>query len=246
MIVWAKSKLLPGKEYAYDGLVGTKTGYTDNARQTLVSCAQKNGMKLVCVILKEESPSQFTDTIELFNYGFENFYALSVVENDTTYTIDTSNFFSTDTDFFGSSKPILELDPDDYIVLPENIEFSETTSSLSYDQLKSNEIARIDYKFNDIPVGSASIVPVKDTVATFDFGTKPQIVDTPTVEETDTIFINVNHVIIAIIAVSILLIVIFMIRAMIINTRKYHRRSRIIKKYKTKNNELGWKHFKPF
>lgn len=246
MIVWAKSKLLPGKEYAYDGLVGTKTGYTDNARQTLVSCAQKNGMKLVCVILKEESPSQFTDTIELFNYGFENFYALSVVENDTTYTIDTSNFFSTDTDFFGSSKPILEIDPDDYIVLPENIEFSETTSSLSYDQLKSNEIARIDYKFNDIPVGSASIVPVKDTVATFDFGTKPQIVDTPTVEETDTIFINVNHVIIAIIAVSILLIVIFMIRAMIINTRKYHRRSRIIKKYKTKNNELDWQHFKPF
>ena len=50
MIVWAKSKLLPGKEYAYDSLVGTKTGYTDDARQTLVSCAQKNGLKLVCVI----------------------------------------------------------------------------------------------------------------------------------------------------------------------------------------------------
>ncbi|MDD6202643.1 MAG: serine hydrolase, partial [Lachnospiraceae bacterium] len=27
MIVWAKSKLLPGKEYAYEPLLGTKTGY---------------------------------------------------------------------------------------------------------------------------------------------------------------------------------------------------------------------------
>ncbi len=246
MIVWAKSKLLPGKQYAYDGLVGTKTGYTDDARQTLVSCAQKNGMKLVCVILKEESPNQFTDTIELFEYGFQNFYAVPVAENDKTYSIDTSNFFSTDTDFFGSSKPILEIDPENYIVLPENVDFSETTAELTYENLDTNEIARIDYKFNDIFVGSASIIPVEDTVTIFDFGTKPQIVEEPTMEESDTIFINVKNVIIAIIAIALLLIAVFMIRSMIINTRKYHRRSRIIKKYKTKNNQLDWKHFKPF
>lgn len=246
MIVWAKSKLLPGKQYAYDSLVGTKTGYTDDARQTLVSCAQKNGMKLVCVILKEEAPSQFTDTIELFEYGFQNFYAASVSENDKTYSIDTSNFFSTDTDFFGSSKPILEIDQDDYIVLPVNVDFSETTAELTYDYLNKNEIARINYKFNDIFVGSASIIPVEDTIPAFDFGTKPQIVEEPAATETNTIFINVKNVIISIIAIALLFIVVFMLRSMIINTRKYHRRSRIIKKYKTKNNQLDWKHFKPF
>lgn len=246
MIVYAKSKLLPGKEYAYDGLVGTKTGYTDYARQTLVSCAQKNGMKLVCVILKEEAPNQFTDTIELFEYGFQNFYAASVVENDKTYSIDTSNFFTTDTDFFGSSKPILEIDRDDYIVLPENVDFSETTANLTYDNLKINEIARIDYRFHDIFVGSASIVPVQDTVTSFDFGTKPQIVETPSETETDTIFINVKNVIIAVIVIALLFIAGFMVRSMIINTRKYQRKSRTAKKYKTKNNQLDWKHFKPF
>lgn len=246
MIVWAKSKLLPGKEYAYDGLIGTKTGYTNDARQTLVSCAQKNGMKLVCVILKEESPNQFTDTIELFEYGFQNFYAASVSENDKTYSIDTTNFFASDTDFFGSSKPILEIKQDDYIVLPLNVDFSETTAELTYDNLKTNEIARINYQFNNIFVGFASIIPVEDTIVSFDFGTKPQIVEAPTVEETDTIFINVKNVIIAIIAIALLLIVAFMIRSMIINTRKYQKRSRIIKKYKKKNNQLDWKHFKPF
>ena len=245
MIVWAKSKLLPGKEYEYEYLVGTKTGYTDNARQTLVSCAEKNGLKLVCVILKEETPSQFTDTIELFNYGFDNFYAASVAENDTAYSIDTSNFFSTDTDFFGSSKPIIEINPDDYIVLPENIDFSEIKSELTYDGLNQNEIARINYTFNDVNIGSASLVPVENSVVTFDFGTKQQIVDTPSVQENqNTVFINIKNVIVIIIALAIFFIVIFMIRAMIINTRKYHKRSRIIKKYKNKTNQLDWKHFK--
>ena len=246
MIVWAKSKLLPGKTYAYDSLVGTKTGYTDDARQTLVSCAQKNGLKLVCVILKEETPAQFTDTIELFEYGFQNFYSASVVKNDTTYSIDTSNFFTTDTDFFGSSKSILEIDPEDYIVLPVNVDFNETVSELTYDNLDQNEIARINYTFNDIPVGSASIVPVKDTVPIFDFGTKQQIVDEPSVEEDNILYINIKNVIIAVIALSVLLIVIFMIRSMIINTRKYQRRSRIVKKYKNNTSQLDWKDFKPF
>lgn len=246
MIVWAKSKLHPGKEYAYDGLVGTKTGYTDLARQTLVSCAEKNGMKLVCVILKEESPAQFTDTIELFEYGFQNFYAASVCENDKTYSIDTSNFFSTDTDFFGSSKPILEIDPDAYIVLPINVDFSETTSELTYEDLQTDEIARINYKLNDVFVGSASIVPIKDTLSSFDFGSKPQIVEEKESSDEDTIFINVKKLLLSIISIAVLLILVFMIRSMIINTRKYHRRSRIIKKYKTKKDQLDWKHFKPF
>ncbi len=246
MIVWAKSKLLPGKEYEYEYLLGTKTGYTDDARQTLVSCAQKDGLKLVCVILKEETPYQFTDTIELFNYGFENFYAASVAENDTHYSIDTSNFFSSDTDFFGSSKPILEIDQDAYIVIPDNVDFSEVTSSLTYDDLKEDEIARINYSFHDINVGSASLVPVRDTTVTFDFGTQPQIVEPPT-EEENTIYINVKNIIIGILSFAILLIVIFMVRSMFINTRKSRKRSRIMRKYKTSGTkDLDWKDMKPF
>ena len=247
MIVWAKSKLHPGKEYAYEYLVGTKTGYTDDARQTLVSCAQKDGLKLACVILKEETPGQFTDTIELFNYGFDNFYTASVAENDTNYAIDTSNFFSTDTDFFGSSKPILEIDPNDYIVIPENVDFSEITSTLTYDNLDDSEIARINYSFSNIPLGSASLIPVQDKVITFDFGTKQQIVAPQTLEEEqDTVYINVKNVIIAVIAIALLFIVLFMLRSMIVNTRKSRRRSHIVKKYRNQTSQLDWRDMKPF
>ena len=52
MNIHSKNQLYPGKTYAYEYLVGSKTGYTSEARQTLVSCAQKDGLKLICVILK--------------------------------------------------------------------------------------------------------------------------------------------------------------------------------------------------
>ena len=69
MNLHSKNQLFANKPYAYEYLVGSKTGYTSEARQTLVSCAQKDGLKLICVIMKEESPSQYTDTIDLFNFG---------------------------------------------------------------------------------------------------------------------------------------------------------------------------------
>lgn len=50
-VVRNKHQLITG-DIAYDGIKGGKTGYTDEARQTLVTCAERNGMKLICVVMK--------------------------------------------------------------------------------------------------------------------------------------------------------------------------------------------------
>ena len=54
-----KHKLITG-EIACEGVLGGKTGYTDLARETLVTCAEKDGMKLICVVFMEpaERPAQ--------------------------------------------------------------------------------------------------------------------------------------------------------------------------------------------
>ena len=75
-----KHKLITG-EISYEGIVGGKTGYTDQARETLVTCAEKNGMKLICVVFMEESPTQFTDTVTLFDYAFNNFHLVNVADS---------------------------------------------------------------------------------------------------------------------------------------------------------------------
>lgn len=243
MVVWAKSKLHPGKEYAYEYLVGTKTGFTTQARQTLVSCAEHNGLKLVCVIMMEESPYQFTDTIELFDYGFDNFKSVNIAENDTTYVIQSLNFFSTTSDIFGSSKAILQMNKDDYIVLPGDADIEDTVSKIHYDNLDEKTLAEVDYYYNDIYVGSAGIEAAVDDHPIFDFGPKV-IPENVKEEETKVTVINIQRIILIILAVALGLIVIFGLRALIASKIKSKRRRGLIEKHRkggTKN--LDWSDF---
>jgi len=56
--------------HPYEYTVGGKTGYTDVARNTLVTCAEKDGHRLICVALNAKTPNHYLDTIALFDYGF--------------------------------------------------------------------------------------------------------------------------------------------------------------------------------
>ena len=140
----------------------------------------------------------------------------------------------------------MQIDPNAYIVIPDTVDFMEVNSSLTYENLKPDEIARINYSIHSIPVGSASLIPIRETSVTFDFGTSPQIVEAPT-QDDDTLFINIKNVIVAIMALALLFIAIFMIRALFVNTRKTRRRSRIMRKYKSfGTKDLDWRDMKPF
>ena len=54
----------------YENCIGIKTGFTKAAGRCLVSCAEKNGIRLICVTLN--APSDWDDHINLYNFGFEN------------------------------------------------------------------------------------------------------------------------------------------------------------------------------
>lgn len=59
--------------WRYEGCMGMKTGYTDAAGRTLVSCAVRNGQTLICVTLKDRD--DWSDHAALFDYGFQNWSA---------------------------------------------------------------------------------------------------------------------------------------------------------------------------
>lgn len=63
----------------YDGCIGLKTGYTIAAGRTLVSCAERNGMRLICVTLS--ASDDWNDHKKLLDHGFEN-YSLTVYSPD--------------------------------------------------------------------------------------------------------------------------------------------------------------------
>jgi D-alanyl-D-alanine carboxypeptidase (penicillin-binding protein 5/6) len=55
----------------YEGMDGLKTGYTESAGYCLTATAKRNNMRLIGVVMKEESSSiRNSDMTELLNYGF--------------------------------------------------------------------------------------------------------------------------------------------------------------------------------
>lgn len=63
--------LYPSDSRYYPGIIGGKTGYTSLAGNTLVTCVEKDGVRLIAVVMKSKS-TQYTDTIAMLDYGFKN------------------------------------------------------------------------------------------------------------------------------------------------------------------------------
>ena len=62
--------LNPNDSRYYAGIVGGKTGYTSKAGNTLVTCVEKNGVRMVAVILKSKS-THYEDTKKMLDYGYQ-------------------------------------------------------------------------------------------------------------------------------------------------------------------------------
>lgn len=71
----------------YDGCIGVKTGFTDDAGRCLVSAASRNGVTLICVTLK--APSDWEDHRKMLDYGFsvEQCYDLPYPESVSEITV---------------------------------------------------------------------------------------------------------------------------------------------------------------
>lgn len=75
-------RMMPGRDYAYDGVQGGKTGYTDDAGNTLVTFASKNKINVVAVVLGSIGGA-YTDTAALLDYCFGSFERMNMKVNQT-------------------------------------------------------------------------------------------------------------------------------------------------------------------
>ena len=62
------------RKIACEGVFAGKTGSTSKAGNCLVTCAERDGMTLICVIMKSpDSTTVYNETIALLDYAFKNF-----------------------------------------------------------------------------------------------------------------------------------------------------------------------------
>ncbi len=218
--------LVEGNAYAYKYLVGCKTGYTVAARHSLVSCAEKDGMKLICVVMRDEAPYQYEDTLSLYDYGFSNFEMVNISQTETRYNINATGSFYSGKDIFGNSRPILALNQEDRIVLPKTVTFDEIESEISYDTEDDRQAAIITYSYHGQYLGEASVdfsIPESTGYSFESLQSQEEQVQEPEKEEPNIIFINVVRIgKIAGIAVGAILIILIIV----LSVRKYQERHR--------------------
>ena len=232
-------KMVTGKKYEYDGIIGGKTGFTSVARQTLVTCAQRNGMKLVCVVLKDESPNQFLDTAALLDYGFANFEKKNIADYETRYKLDSATFFHTKLDIMGSSKSLLTINKEGKIILPKVMQLEDCDVNIEYLDNDAKAIARLNYSIGGYQVGSTTIDYAEGVEKTFEFaniitdesGREPTAVE----PNKSTIFVSVKKIVIYVAIIVGVIFVIMFICSLIIRYIKSAKRSSMKKKTRYKS-----------
>lgn len=82
------------KQYAYEGVDGLKTGFTDLAGFCFTGTASRDGNRLISVVMKTDSEeARFEETAKLFDYGFKKFETTELfpagyqLKDESTYPV---------------------------------------------------------------------------------------------------------------------------------------------------------------
>lgn len=142
----------------YPGVICGKTGYTSLAGNTLVTCAERDGMRLIAVILNGQQ-THYADTKTMLDFAFSNFKSLRIADYDATYT-------SVENDMTISGLPttnlsVLQMQKDSRITLPKEADFTDAVSSISYElpvSAPDNAVAQISYDYNGRNVGCSYLL----------------------------------------------------------------------------------------
>jgi len=152
------------KTLPYEYAIAGKTGGTNEAKNTLITFAEKDGLTLICVVLYVDTVDQmYQDTIKLFDFCFDNYTAHGIQENELGDNAAFASLFSSASAFsVAEHEPILRIASDSSIVLPNGIPFTQAQKSVDFAPLEEflhgdNTIGTIHYSYGGVPVGSADI-----------------------------------------------------------------------------------------
>ncbi len=181
------------EQYLYEYCIGGKTGYTSVAGSTLVTFAEKDGMTLICVVMREMSPNHYTDTRSLLDYCFENYQIWNIAENEKGFEKNIS-----DNKIFGDEDSFTKLNEEGYIVLPKAVAFEDAVPKIKKSKRNGNLIGRIEYKYGKRKVGGTDIEFTDAKVTEFKF--KDEMEETAEPQK-KVVTINIKYIVIVIVAV---------------------------------------------
>ena len=159
-ILTGNNLLFKGRQFYYEYCKGSKTGFTDEAGYTLISYAEKDGMRLICVVMKEANINdRYIDTKALFEYGFNNFNKVPISNSDVSSLFTSSNYYNSDV--YGNNNINFSIDSS-YVDLPNDANLSDIGMMLDRKSDEniddSNYTAKLNFLYKGNIVGNSSFV----------------------------------------------------------------------------------------
>lgn len=151
------------KNIVYDGVFAGKTGSTSKAGSCLVTCAERNGMTLVCVVMKApDSATVQADTKKLLDYAFTNFTLTPLTSSESSTKNAFPVLFEDEEALISDVSSPLSIS-DTSLVLPVGASYNDLTKKITLTSSESfstgkNVIGEVNYFYADNFVGSAEIM----------------------------------------------------------------------------------------
>lgn len=186
------------EQYLYEYCIGGKTGYTSVAGSTLATFAEKDGMTLICVVMRETAPNHYIDTRTLFDYCFENFQVWNVAEHEKSFEKSLS-----ESKIFENSSSFAELNGDGFVVLPKAVAFEDAKPKIKKSKKKSNKLGKIQYTYAGRKVGGTDIEITNVKIPEFKFQKEKEEVEV--LPEENVVRIDLKYILLGIGAVVLLI-----------------------------------------
>lgn len=195
--------------YYYDGCTGGKMGFTDEAQSTLVTFAERDGLKLVCVVMEEIGNAKYKDTISLFDYGFDNFKIQTLYASDYPELLSVYSENDNVRTFLGKTNIYPEYKNID-VIIPKEYDVNKIIKKINMpEELKSplnadSDIGSVEFYYNETPIYN---IKLKNT-QNFEY------IATVSVMSGEKLIENNNNIFIFPVSIAILLFVLyFFVRA---------------------------------
>lgn len=205
----------------YDKVTGIKTGYTDVARNCLVSAAKDGDREVIAVVLKSNGLNCFLDSRKLLDYGLDNYKNInSVTKNDVVTTVDISNGEIEKLDLIAEASLVK--------TVPKNINISDIKSKTKLlEEIKApinkgEQLGKVEYYLDNEFLGEVKLIAADSVEKNIN----------STVKDYVFAFLNkIKWIFISIVSI----IILYIILAIRINIRRRNRRKLRQKKYGLKN-----------
>ncbi len=158
-----RHQMLANRPYYYEYCKGGKTGYTDESGCTLVTFAEKDNMRLICVCFKSGETERYVDTTTLFNWGFNNFQKITISGEAISSLFSSATYYNSDV--FGKYTLSSNLNAST-LTIPTSASSSDIHLKVANNSEVSNEnntfSTNVNFTLSDNIVGSTKLTLSSD------------------------------------------------------------------------------------